>query len=182
MLWRIHRTRGEHVLPWNGFRSYGPLSSGRYDPHSLPPTDQPEHGIAYAADNLTTAIAEAFQTILRVNPSAPGDLHATSWTPLRPLRLLDLTGGWASRNGAADALTSAPRPTCRAWSRAIHEQWDDLDGLWAPSTLTGRGIAALYQLSASAMPDAPAFSRPLAAPALWTLIADAAESVGYPMG
>ncbi|MDQ2845269.1 MAG: RES domain-containing protein, partial [Actinomycetota bacterium] len=61
----------------NGFRSYGPLSSGRYDPHPPPPADQPEHGIAYAADNLTTAIAEVFQTSRRVKPAAPGDLHAT---------------------------------------------------------------------------------------------------------
>lgn len=48
--------------------------------------------------------------------------------------------------------------------------------------MTVGAIAALYQLSASAMPDAPAFSRPLAAPALWTLIVDAVESVGYSMG
>lgn len=107
VLWRIHRTRGEHVLPWNGFRSYGPLPSGRYDPHPPPPADQPEHGIAYAADNLTTAVAEVFQTSRRVNPVAPGDLYATSWTPLRPLRLLDLTGDWALWNGAAHALVSA---------------------------------------------------------------------------
>ncbi|MDQ2845268.1 MAG: hypothetical protein M3Y77_02715 [Actinomycetota bacterium] len=48
--------------------------------------------------------------------------------------------------------------------------------------MTGSAIAALYQLSASAMPDVPAFSRPLVAPVLGTLIADAAESVGYAMG
>lgn len=182
VLWRIHRTSGEHVLPWSGFRTYGPLPSGRYDPHSPPPADQPGYGITYAADNLATAIAEVFQTSRRVNPAAPGDLHATSWTPLRPLRLLDVTGDWALRNGAAHALTAAPRPPCRASSRAIHDYWDDIDGLWAPSTLTGSPIAALYQQSATAMPAAPAFSRPLGAPVLWTLIADSAESIGYEIG
>ncbi|MGO9100104.1 MAG: RES domain-containing protein, partial [Mycobacterium sp.] len=32
-LWRVHRTEGEHVLPWNKLRTYGPLPSMRWDPH-----------------------------------------------------------------------------------------------------------------------------------------------------
>lgn len=58
---------------------------------------------------------------------------------------LMLIQGWCERldervlrNGASHSLASEPRATCRTWARAIAETWPDLDGLWSPSTLTGR--------------------------------------------
>lgn len=164
-LWRIHRTEGEHVLAWNGFRTYGPLPTGRYDPHPAAPAAHPGYGVLYAAPALSTALAETFQRSRSVNLST-GAPYATSWTPTRALRLVDLTGDWALRNGAAHPLAHAPRPTCRAWSRAIYSRWGDLDGLWAPSTLDGAPILALYERAHTATPLTPAFSRPLAHPLL----------------
>lgn len=177
-LWRIHRTAGEHVLPWDGCRTYGPVPTGRYDPHPDPPGEHPGCGVTYAAADLRTALAESFQRSRTVN--VHGDApYATSWAPVRPLRLLDLTGDWALRNGAAHALAYAPRSTCRAWSRAIHASWDDLDGLWAPSTLDATPILALYEQAHSAVPAAPAFSRPLAHPLLWSIVNHHAGAIGY---
>jgi hypothetical protein len=176
-LWRIHRVRGAHVLPWNGFRIFGPLLSARYDPHPEPPGDHAGSGITYAATDLTTSVAEVFQTSRTV--VVTDDLALTAWIPTRDLRLLDLTGTWALRNGAAQALTAARRPTCRAWSAAIHSTWPDLEGLWAPSTLTGSPIVALYESAADSFPDAPAVSRPLDTPMVWTLVRDAARSISY---
>ena len=60
-LWRIHRTRGVHVIPWNALRRYGPLPSMRFDPHP-PPLGEHDEGVLYAATSLTTALAETFQT------------------------------------------------------------------------------------------------------------------------
>lgn len=178
VLWRIHRTLGDHVLPWDGFRTFGPISSARFDPHPSPPGKHPECGVLYAAQDLATSVAEVFQTTRQAN-TVTGAPRLTSWTPTRPLQLLDLTGTWAIRNRAAAALTAAPRPTCRAWARAIRNQWPELDGLHAPSTMTGSATIALWESAASSMPDLPDFSRPLAHPLLWTLVRQAATAVGY---
>ncbi|MBB3037931.1 RES domain-containing protein [Hoyosella altamirensis] len=177
-VWRIHRTRGTHVLPWNSFREFGPVVSSRYDPHPPERGIHPGFGIMYTACSVRTSVAEVFQTTRRVN-TMTGAPYLTSWMPVRPLKLLDLTQSWAVRNNAAYALTAAPRPTCRAWSHAIHQQWEDLDGLWAPSTMTGESMPVLYDRAAAAIPSAPDFSRPLSHPLVWSLIERAAETVGY---
>lgn len=165
------------MQPWDAFRTFGPLSAARYDPHPEPRGEHPGFGITYAAADVTTTVAEVFQDRRTVNAS--GSLHLTSWTPTRALKLLDLTGDWALRNGAAHALAAAPRPTCRWWSRSIRETWDWLDGLWAPSTLTGRPMVALYEPAGDSFPPAPAFTRPLDNDVVWDIVADAAVAIGY---
>jgi hypothetical protein len=178
VLWRIHRTLGDHVLPWDGFRTFGPLASARFDPH--PPTagDHPGSGVLYAAQDLATSVADVFQVTRLVNTvtNAP---HLTSWNPTRRLRLLDLTGTWGIRNQAAASLAAAPRPTCRTWARAIRTEWPDLDGLYVPSTMTGTPTIVLWEPATASMPDLPDFSRPLNHPMLWTLVQRAATKVGY---
>ncbi|HEV8528854.1 MAG TPA: RES family NAD+ phosphorylase [Actinomycetes bacterium] len=178
VLWRIHRTLGNHVLPWDGFRTFGPLASARFDPHPLPAGDHPGCGVLYAAQDLATSLAEVFQTTRLVNTKT-NDPHLTSWTPTRPLRVLDLTGTWAIRNQASASLSAAPRPTCRAWAHAIHAHWPDLDGLYAPSTMTGTPTIALWEPAKSCMPKLPDFSRPLSHAMLWTLVQRAATKIGY---
>lgn len=176
-LWRIHRTQGEHVIAWNGFRTFGPVTA-RYDPHPDPQADHPGDGISYAATDLKTAVAEVFQSRRRVDTTTDAP-YATSWTPLRPLDLLDLTHDWALFNGAAHSLAHASRPTCRRWSRAIHQAWPTLDGLWAPSTMTGRSMVVLYEPASSAMPVYPDFSEPLSAAIVWSVVARVAGELGY---
>lgn len=176
-LWRIHRTSGRHAVAWNGFRMFGPLSTARFDPH---PPDRGVHlgyGVSYAALDVATAVAEVFQHTRTVR-AAP-DVQLTAWTPARSLRLLDLTGDWALRNGAAHSLYAAPWRTCRAWSRAIHDAWPDLDGLWAPSTMTGQPIVVLYERASDSFPARPAFTRELSNPYVWATVAAAAGRVGY---
>lgn len=108
-----------------------------------------------------------------------GETCLTSWTPVRALRLLDLTGDWALRNEAAHALHAARRSTGRAWSNAIRDTWPWLDGLWTPSTLTGRPVVALYETAADSFPAVPAFSRALDNAVVWSVVADAARGIGY---
>lgn len=177
VLWRIHRVRGANVLAWNGFRTYGPLDSARYDPHPTPRGNHPSFGITYAATDLATSVAEVFQLSRTV--TITDDLSLTSWTPSRDLRLLDLSGAWALRNGAAQSLAAARRSVCHAWSAAIRTTWAALDGLWAPSTLTGEPMAALYEPAADSFPAAPAFTRPLDSPLVWSLVRNAALRINY---
>ena len=178
-LWRVHRSSGPHVLAWNQLRRYGPVAHMRYDPHTPGPARlHPGFGVTYAAPDLTTALAEGFATtrVIDVTAGAP---HATAWTPSRPLELLDLGGQWPIRNGAAAALTAANRSVCRAWAHAIHAQLQPLDGLLAPSTMTGRPIIVLWEQSQDSFPTSPVFSRPLSYPLVWGLVKHSAEAIGY---
>ncbi|MCI1749376.1 MAG: RES family NAD+ phosphorylase [Acidipropionibacterium sp.] len=167
MLWRVHRTTGEHVLAWNRLRTWGPVTAMRWDPQP-PPAGSSEDGVSYAATDLTTTLAETFQStrVIDTESFAP---QITAWQPTRPLSLLDLTGTWPLRNGAAAALTAAPRPTCRAWAQAIRATWPSLDGLWVGSTMTGGHNVVLWSPAAGTYPAAPTFSQPLSHPSLMAL-------------
>lgn len=173
-LWRIHRTVGEHVLPWSTLRHWGPANAMRFDPHEPPPREQPGVGVTYTAIDVETAVAETFQE-RRVIDTSGGRPKATSWRPTRPLRLLNLTDDWALRNGASHALVSGPRATCRAWARAIAAAWPDLDGLWTQSTLTGRPNVTLWTPAADTFPTSPEFSEYLDAAPMWAVLQEVAE-------
>jgi hypothetical protein len=178
LLWRVHRTAGGHVVGWNELRRYGPLPTMRFDPHPLPLGTHGE-GVLYAATDLATALAEVFQgtRIIDLSSNRP---RLTAWTPTRPLRLLNSTDKWALRNGGASALASAPRGTGRAWARAIHAAWPDLDGLWTISTMTGQPNVVLWNPAIDSFPAAPAFSRPLADPLVRGIVRRiAAEDLHY---
>ena len=178
LLWRIHRTQGSHVLAWNQLRMFGPMSTMRYDPQPEPAAPSGE-GVLYTATSLATALAETFQAT-RVVDSRSFQPRVTTWAPTRDLRLLDLTGSWALRNGAAFALATAPKSICRTWARQIRATWPDLDGLWAPSTMTGGTNVVLWNPGRTSLPAAPEFSRPLAEPTLLAIAARLAQQeLGY---
>jgi len=150
----------------------------RYDPQPEP-TGPSSEGVMYTATSLATALAETFQTTRVVDSRSFGP-QVTAWTPTRDLDLLDLTGNWALRNGAAFALATAPKSTCRAWARQIRATWPDLDGLWAPSTMTGDANVALWSPGRSSLPASPSFSRPLADPTVRAIAARIAhQELGY---
>lgn len=178
-LWRISATTGVHSLPWNVLRDFGPLGHARWDPHHAPQGPQPDRGVMYAATDVTTVVAEVYQKYGVIDP-VTGDPHLYGFTPTRPLRLLDLTGDWLIRNGAAASLTSTPyRSRTRAWSAAILDTWPDLDGLWAPSTLNNKPVIVLYAPSRTAFPPAPQYARPLTHPDALAAVRHAARTIGY---
>jgi hypothetical protein len=177
-LWRIHRTAGEHVLPWNTLRTYGPLPSMRWDPHPGAEPISTAEGVLYAAADIGTSLAEVYQTT-RVIDTRAGAPTLTAWQPQRGLRLLDLSGTWLLRNSASAALRAAPRSTCRRWARAIYTTWPELDGLYVPSTLTGRPNIVLWNAAADSIPTMPSFSRPLTHPLVWSIAQAAAAEIGY---
>lgn len=169
LLWRIHRTVGDHVLPWSSLRHWGPAAAMRFDPHPPPPGEHPGVGVTYTALDVETAVTETFQQRRKID-IVDGRPKLTAWRPTRPLRLLDLTGDWALRNGASHSLASGPRATCRAWARAIAETWADVDGLRSQSTLTGRINVTLWTPAADTFPGSPEFSEYLEAAAIWAVL------------
>lgn len=180
-LFRIHTIRGHHPAPWNGLREFGPLSQMRWDPHPSPRGAHPGIGVAYCATDPTTAFAEVFQSRRRIRITP--DQAFSAWFPARTLRLLDLTGLWATVNGASASLHAAPKPTCRAWAQAIHESSMEqrLDGLFVPSTMTLAPMAVLCSPARDAFPAAPHFSELLTHGAVRTLARKAGHALGWPI-
>ncbi|MFC9980901.1 RES family NAD+ phosphorylase [Gordonia sp. NPDC127522] len=180
LLWRVHRTAGDHVLPWNGMRTFGPIL--RFDHHPLPRAEHPNYGIWYGASSPRGALAEAFQSA-RVIDRDRGDPYLTGLYAQRPLRLLDVSGigggAWATRVGGTHALDSAAHSRSQHWARTIHRAHNDLDGIIYRGRFAGSVCVALVERADGALPAHPAVSLPLAHPALAGQIDTAAHQLGY---
>jgi len=179
VLWRIHRTTGSHVMPWNELRAYGPISTCRFDPHpDGPPRLHPGAGVLYTASALPTALAEVYH-MTRVIDLVTGSPAATGFLLRRPVRLLDLTGDWPLRAGASHVINTGRRAATRTWARAFQTIWPDLDGLWHTSSLTGQPCATLYTAATDALPAAPAHTFALDDPRYLDWLLVAADTIGY---
>lgn len=177
VLWRVHRTSGEHIVAWNALRYWGPASAARFDPQPPPPSIS-ERGVSYAATDIPTALAEVFQQTRVIN-TRRGDPYLTAWRPSRSVQLLDLTGEWPIRAGASFTLNTGRRDRCRAWARTIHTAWPEIDGLWHRSSMTGQHIVTLFTHAADSFPARPVFSVPLSHPGLRAGLLAAASQINY---
>ena len=178
-LWRIHRTTGPYRQTWDEMRTYGPLASMRWDAHPPPPGEHPAAAVSYTATDVVTTFAEAFQA--RRSITLSGAVALAGWEPTRPLKLLDLTGTWLVRNGASASLAGTRKDTCRGWARAVRQAWPDIDGLYAPSTMTGGPMAVLYAPSSNSFPAAPRLARALNHPGLSGVVVKVADELGWPV-
>lgn len=177
VLWRLHRTSGEHVTAWNRLRYWGPASTMRFDPHE-PPTSLQGRGVTYAALSVPTVLAEVFQQtrVINLRRGAP---YLTAWSPAREPALLDLTGTWPIRAGASYALNTHRRDHCRAWARAVHTARPDFDGLWHHSSMTGAETVTLFTHASNTFPDRPRLSLPLDHPGMRGHLLAAAADIAY---
>jgi RES domain len=183
--WRVHRTVGRNVLPWNAFRTYGPKL--RFDPHVVhagpkPAGDDPAHGVWYGASTPDAALAEAFQ-VGRTISRALDTPYLTGLSFSRPVVVLDLAfdsaGLWATRVGGTFGLSTEPHQVTQRWARAIVEAFPDLDGLRYSSRFANAPCLALFLPAATAMPAHPKMSQPLTHPDLTERITGAAYRLGY---
>jgi hypothetical protein len=179
LLWRVYRAGGDHPASWDTFRTYGPVATGRFDHHAPPPREQPDRGILYTSESATAAIAEAFgdtRTVDRV----VGDPWLVALEVGRDLQLLDLTGAWAAAAGAGQAIATGRRDIARAWSRAIHGAFPDVQGLRYRSAMAGGEVnVAIYERGAPAMPAHPSLHVPLSHPGLAADLGRLADTYGY---
>lgn len=177
VLWRIHRTSGDHIVPWNRLRYWGPASTMRFDPQEPAPRPQ-DRGVSYAALTVPAALAEVFQRTRVIN-TRRGSPYLTAWSPARPLTLLDLTGTWPIQAGASHAINTGRRDHCRAWARVVHTARPDLDGLWHQSSMTGGDAVTLFTHSADSFPNRPSLSLPLDHPGLRGHLLAGAAAIAY---
>ena len=178
-LFRIYRSGGRHATTWRHFRTFGPVRTGRFDHHPLPRDDHPDHGVLYAAFDVKTAVAEAFGDE-RMTDRVRDDPYIARFRLTRPVLSLDLASDWPTRAGGSQELSSGPRPTAQAWSRAIWEDLDEIDALLHPSSMHGGATnVALYERARSAIPDTPDRVLPLSLPAFEADLIRFATDLGY---
>jgi RES domain len=183
ILARIYYSRGEHPQVWNQFRYFGPLNS-RWDHHALGASGNPEmqtRGIYYAARDAKTCLAETFQATRRIDRvfQAP---WLVAFETLASLKLLDLTGDFATRMEASMAIHSGSRGRARGWARDLYEAYPDVQGiLYAASMHGGQYAIALDEraLEEPLFPAHPLFHRALADDVMLDPIKHAAREIGY---
>lgn len=177
VLWRVHFTASEHIVPWNRLRTWGPVPSARWDPHPLPEGDAAPLGAAYLGEDVLTCLAEVFQLtrFVDVDRDTP---YVTAFHTTHDLVLADLTGDWLLPAGASAQVAFGEKARTRAWARAIHEAWVDLDGVYSLSAMAlSRKVVTLW--NTDAVPADPAFSAPLNSPAIIADVAAAAAEIRY---
>ncbi|HBL28799.1 MAG TPA: hypothetical protein DD490_18345 [Acidobacteria bacterium] len=176
-LWRLYFRGGRHPTFWNHLRGFGPTGS-RFD-HQLPPPRLQERHVLYCAAQGPTCLAEVFQDT-RVIDRTAHDPWLVAFELLQPLNLLDLTGVWPTRAGASMALNTGPRPRARRWAQAIYAAYEEVQGLYYPSSMHGnRPAVVLWERGTWAVPPLPVFHRPLLDPALLPVLSRVARDLGY---
>ena len=181
-LWRIHKTGGPHASRWNELRHFGPVPGMRFEPHPEPEQHHAATGVAYAAVAPASAFAEAFQ-VTRVIDRYAYSPALVSWIPSRPLSLLDLTGLWPIRNGAAAALSmQEDKDATSSWAREIYRQLgNDIDGLVHTSSLTHQPLVTLFSRVERdpAFPARPSFNAPLSSVTTDEIVDFVADQLNY---
>jgi hypothetical protein len=183
ILARIYYSRGEHPQVWNKLRYFGPLNS-RWDHHALGAAGKPEmqsRGIYYAARDAKTCLAEAFQATRRIDRAFQAPWLVVFATVAR-LKLLDLTGDFATRVGAFMAIHSGSRGRARGWARDLYEAYPEVQGiLYAASMRGNRHAIALNEraLKEPLFPAHPLFHRALADDVMVDALKDAGSELGY---
>lgn len=183
ILARIYYSRGAHPQVWNQFRYFGPLNS-RWDHHLSNDAGGPREqsrGIYYAAADAKTCLAEAFQATRRIDRvfQAP---RLVVFETLARLKLLDLTGDFATRMGSSMAIHSGNRGRARGWARDLYAAFPEMQGiLYAASMHGGRHAIALNEraLQGPLFPAHPLFHRALADDAMIDTLKQVAKDLGY---
>jgi len=179
---RIYRRGGERSTLWNAFRYFGPTGA-RFDHQERDVRGracEQERGILYLASDIPTALAEVFQEKRVVNRKADRP-WLVSIRLACDLTLLNLTDTFCLQAGGSMKLVSGPTVYAQNWSRAFYECYEEIHGLYYPSSLSNRPVMALYEraLTLEPFPPAPRFHRALSDALLIEPLRNACKEIGY---
>lgn len=170
-------------MAWNAFRYFGPVNA-RWD-HHLPNAEGEskvqDRGIHYTATNAKTCLAETFQCTRRIDRAFQAPWLVVFET-FSPLRVLDLTGDFATRMGASLAIHSGNRRRARGWARDLFEAFNDIQGILYSSSMNGGAPAfALNEraLQLALFAPHPLFHRALSDDVMLDPLKHAAQALGY---
>jgi hypothetical protein len=179
----VYYAASRYPIAWNTFRYFGPLNA-RWDHHAPTVTGAAVaqgRGIYYAALDAKTCLAEVFQMTRRVDRAFQSPRLAV-FESLQPLRVVDLTGDFATRMGASMAIHSGSRDRARGWARDLYEGFPDIQGIRYASSMNGGAPAlALNEraLRSALFPPHPLFHRALADDVMLDPLKHAAQALGY---
>jgi hypothetical protein len=180
---RVYYARSPYPQSWNQFRHFGPLNS-RWD-HHVPElagnSRAQERGIFYAAAHAKTCLAEVFQATRRIDRvfQAP---RLVVFETQATLKLLDLTGDFATRMGASMAIHSGSRGRARGWARDLYDAYPQIQGILYAASMAGGAPAMAFNeraLQVPLFPAHPKFHRALEDDALLDPLKHAAHELGY---
>jgi hypothetical protein len=180
---RVYYSRGNHPQVWNQFRYFGPLNS-RWDHHSLSAGGSPEkqpRGVYYAARDAKTCLAEVFQTTRRIDRVFQGP-WLVAFETQATLKLLDLSGDFATRMGASMAIHTGSRGRARGWARDLYDAYPEVQGILYTASMAGGAPAMAFNERALKVPFFPAhplFHRSLSDDVLFDPLKHAAKALGY---
>lgn len=182
-LWRLYFRGGQHPTQWSDFRHIGPLDT-RFDHHLPKPNNDPiqqDRSVLYAAAHPLTCLSEVFQSKRTINRWYK-DPWLVAFEITKPLALLDLTGAFATESGASMGLMSGPRSVARRWAQGYYEVYNNLHGLYYPSSMNANDPAMVLTDRTEALdmiPTHSSFHRALGDPAILTILRNAARTLGY---
>ena len=134
----------------------------------------------YAATDIVTALAEAFQQKRTVNRTLDRP-WLVSFALTSELTLLDLTGTFAVSVGGSMKLVSGATLHSQNWSRGLYDCYQEIQGLYYPGSPTNRPVMALYEraLHHDPFPATPRVHRALEDPLLIEALRNACRTIGY---
>lgn len=181
---RIFFAGGMHPQRWNTFRYTGPLPHAEFDPHPPDvdglPTSSHDNGVLYFGLSVRTSVAEVFRATSLVDRRTRSPFLVVL-RPRRTLQLLDLTGLWTTRVGAAMDMATGSQGVKQSWARSIRAAYPELDGVYFRSPLdAGDPAVALWDPpAASGLPATPDVLLPLDHPGLDVSLARVCEDLNY---
>ena len=184
LVFRLFTATGEHLSSWDKFRYLGPTAS-RFDHQFIKEDGVPwlqERGIMYLAlgnQAIATCLAEFFQQT-RVIDICSRSLVLAAFELLEPLKLLVLTGPFATKIGASMAIHSGQRARARRWAQQLYLAFPLAQGIHYCSSMDMNAPAiALFERGGGTIPPTPVFHRCLDDMAMRHVVIDIAERIGY---
>ncbi|WP_191282527.1 hypothetical protein [Pseudolysinimonas yzui] len=186
---RLFFRGGAHATEWDTFRSFGPVSTMRFDHHPPPAKEHPKRAITYLApstiragsqDPFEVCVVETYSTTKLIDTRSR-EPWFTLWSTTRDLIGLDVVDGpWLARAHGNAAISSGPRAISRDWSRAIYRSFDTLDGIYyGTSSLPMARSVALFERARSALPARYLLALPLSHPGFGPALRRIAATYGY---
>ena len=174
-LWRVYFRGGAHPSRWDRFRIFGPTDA-RFDHHQ---NDDNEQAVLYVARSPVTCLAEVFQKTRTIHRRHRKPV-LVGFARHSPLKLLDLTGAFATRVGASMGLMTGARSVSRTWARGLYAAYPDAQGIAYPSSMHANALAiVLNERAIGALPLTPDFHKALDDGGLVTVLKNAARELGY---
>ena len=172
-LWRVYFRGGAHPSRWDRFRAFGPTGA-RFDHHQ---NDDHEQAVLYVARSPVTCLAEVFQKTRTIHRRHRKPV-LVGFAGHRPLKLLDLTGAFATRIGASMGLMTGARSVSRTWARGLYAAYPDAQGIAYPSSMHANALAiVLNERAIGALPLTPDFHKALDDGGLVTVLKNAAREL-----